>query len=323
MYAMNKYLRILSLALAAALLASQTLWAAGPVAQPVQPVIWRPQIAIVWPHTPEGDPAPLIDTTLVNISVWPREAVPCDQQPALKLAHAQSNEPTELFPSPGTLIWRWVGQVVFPSVEFNDVLANLRQTPDAQFKFVTYGDVAPSHRGFAGNVWVHAIDPRTILPQPVVPTGRSPAAYAESYDARIQIVYPHDRQGRLAPVAQAPLVNVAVDIFDHGTLQTASPDEKGHFRFGVTLLAAEGNGPVQPVDFTAQQITYTVGSQVFPRWVFNDVPVDPRQQTHFLVSVITAGAIQVASPHTTIWTHATDARTYLPQPIPPPACTPS
>jgi hypothetical protein len=88
--------------------------------------------------------------------------------------------------------------------------------------------------------------------------------------------------------------------------------------FGPHLFVAPGNGPIQPVGVAPQQITYTVNGQSFPRWVFNNVPVQPTQQYNFLADVSTD--LKTASRYSTIWTHSPDARTYLPHPHPPPPC---
>lgn len=69
------------------------------------------------------------------------------------------------------------------------------------------------------------------------------------------------------------------------------------------------------------KMTYSANGQIYPRWVFNDVPVKPGGQSHFIAWVTTSRR-SLLSPFTTIWTHAADARTYLPAPEPPPSCVP-
>jgi hypothetical protein len=45
--------------------------------------------------------------------------------------------------------------------------------------------------------------------------------------------------------------------------------------------------------------------------------VKPGQQYHFTASVFQG---KISCPYTTIWTHAADARTFLPHPEVPPPC---
>jgi hypothetical protein len=141
------------------------------------------------------------------------------------------------------------------------------------------------------------------------------------YDSRIQVVWPHDGRGRFTPVEQATYVNVAVDVFAHDTFDAAVPEASGTYPFSLTLLKADGNGPLEPVLRAAEVITQTANDLEYARWVFNDVPVNPAHATHFVVSLLPAGG-RAASPNTTVWTHASDARTILPNPPVPPSCLP-
>lgn len=297
--------------------------AAAQPAGPTPPPPWLPQIAVVWPHDEAGRPASVQDATHVNVSVWPRGQVPCDAMPGYRLLVARGAEPSEVLAetrSQGTV--RVVGASHFPSLEYNDVAASLGGEPAARYAFVVYGEVQSTRLDLAGNVWVHAADARTIYPEPVVPTGRAATPHPDGYDARIQIVWPHDGRGLPAPVDAATHVNAAVEVFAHGTRLAAIPDASGAYPFGLSLLRAEGNGALARVPIDAQIASYDVGGEEYPRWVFNDVPVTPGTQTHFLVSLLPAGG-KAVSPHTTVWTHAADGRTILPEPTPPPACAPA
>ena len=268
---------------------------------------WHPYIAIVWPHDGRGNPTTVAQSRAVNISVWPTKQVSCSEYPERSLLMAKDNEPTQPIRISGQLIQRTVGGVTFPSLEFNNIPANLAAEPTAKFRFLYYGS----------SVWVHAADPRTFYPHPVVPTGyREPLS--GSLAPRIQIVWPHDERGQFAPVERAPFVNIAVDLFEHGTLNSVLPEYQPIKLF---LHIAEGNGALTFLDRTTQKVTYTVGDKTYPRWVFNNVPVRPGQQYHFLVSVL-PGERKTSSPFATIWTHARDARTILPYPQVPPPCVP-
>ncbi|MGH2460143.1 MAG: hypothetical protein ACRDIY_14910 [Chloroflexota bacterium] len=174
------------------------------------------------------------------------------------------------------------------------------------------------------------------------PLGSGTAAHAEggAVDARIERVWPHDRQGNYATVAAAPLVNVDVYLFQRGTLNPVSCD----FANPVTLRWAQnwtshvglptvgsprGGGGLLPAydDFLqnpdgtklngvlGQEVTRTENGVTFPTWVFNDVPVEPGVQvggtvtTYFLVEV---GGVDY---RTSVWAHGLDQRTLLPQPV--------
>lgn len=278
---------------------------------------WRnPLISVVWPHDAQGRFVPVERAPLVNVSVWPSEPVVCDQPPQIPLMlwRARDNEPAEPVGVSPQMILRSGDGFRFPTLEFNDVPANLGAEPTARYRFMIF--TANS----TGNVWVHAADPRTFFPEQVVPTGYSDL-HPKQVDTRIQVVWPHDEQGHVAPVERATRVNIAVDIFEHGTLNSVPPEfPPADLRAGIFLFAAEENAPLSmTVPGTnelwakAQKTTYMVGDKIFPRWVFNDVPVRPGVQHHFLVWA--GGANLQTFP--TIWTHAVDARTFFPMPQPP------
>ncbi len=229
---------------------------------------------------------------------------------------AKDNEPTQQVGIPGQFsCCREVNGVRFPTVEYNNVPADLAIDPQGQYRF-TLGLVP----GGASGIWVHAADGRTVKPGPVVPTGYVEPGAGGGYDAYVQIVWPHDAQGRPAPVERATLVNVAVDIFSHGTHLSVPPDFEPD---GLSLGVYTDDGRVQvgdhPRGLQPEKTTYSAHGQTYPGWVFNDVPVEPGERYHFL-ALVYHGKIQW--PHTTIWTHATDARTYLPALEPPPSCVP-
>lgn len=281
---------------------------------------WYPQIAIVWPHDGQGTSTSVELSRAFNVSVWPAQQVRCDIEANFQLMIAKQNGLARVAAVAGEPATRAVGAVTFPALEYNDVEANLAGDRTVQYRLLTYGEVQPTRMDFAGNVWIHAADPRTILPGPVLPLGLATTARpAGGYDSRIQVVWPHDGKGNFTPVEEATYVNVAVDIFAHDTFDAVVPQASGSFPFSVTLLKADGNGPLEPVLRTAEVITQTANDQEYPRWVFNDVPVNPARATHFVVSLLPAGG-KAASPYTTVWTHASDARTILPNPPVPPSC---
>lgn len=277
---------------------------------------WQgPRIAIVWPHNGAGVFTSVASSRAVNVSVWPSNAVRCvDAMPSqeITLWRASNNEPAAPVSIHGQLSYKSQASVLFPSLEFNDVPADMASNPANRYYFLL--------GGFQGNVWVDATDARTYLPYPVTPAGFSQSAVPSSVDTRIQIVYPHDRNGNFAGLEQATLVNVAVDIFEHGTLNSVPLNYNpgpillyiAEANFPIALARAE-TGSVATVAMASLE-PYTANGVKYPRWVFNNVMVEPGKQYHYLVRV------QGVETSPTIWTHATDVRTYLPNPPLPPSC---
>jgi hypothetical protein len=284
---------------------------------------WYPRTSIVWPHDGQGNPTSVVQSRAINVSVWPTRQVPCNERDGwerISLQVAKNNEPVQIAAASGQRILRTVNGVMFPSVEYNNVPADMTTDPTTQYRFV-YGAVF-------SNVWVHAADPRTLYPHPVVPTGYSERRPRE-VDTRIQIVWPHNGRGNFTPVERATFVNIAVDIFAHSTLKSVPPDYLVDSSLipNPVLLVAEGNGPLRERNEAGasfaipERITYTVNGRTYPRWVFNNVAVKPGQQYHFMVTASSPEA-DFERAYSTIWTHAVDARTFLPHPEVPPPCVP-
>src|SRR5579859_7907858 len=180
-------------------------------------VLWYPRISVVWPHDAQGRYTAVVGASAVNVAVWPTVSVQCSQHPGTSLWVAKNNEPATPVPVEGHLQFHSHGAGSFPSLEFNDVPANLAADPQARYTFIAGNEVPVS------NVWVHAADPRTFFPHVAEPVG-SGVPQPGQLDTRIQIVFPHNASGRAAPVGQATYVNVAADIFLHGTLQSVPTD---------------------------------------------------------------------------------------------------
>jgi hypothetical protein len=276
---------------------------------------WQsPFIAIVWPQNGGGVFTPVGSSKAVNISVWPTNSVSCTTPPtqAITLWQAKNNEPAVPVNITPQFFGRTQNNVKFSSLEFNTVPADMAADPMNRYYFML--------GGFQGNVWVDATDARTYLPYPVQPSGFTETAALTQVDTRIQIVYPHDRDGKFASLDKATLVNVAVDIFEHGTLKSVPADYKGG---PIVLYIAEANfamglaqadAGASTVVATANYEPYKIGDVTYPRWVFNNVKVTPGKQYHYMVRV------QSAETFPTIWTHSQDVRTYLPNPTVPPPC---
>jgi len=289
----------------------------------------QPSIAIVYP---DGGLANLANSTQVNLSVWPRYPVQCNcRHPWFEgggggLYVARDNEPMELLATPdeGEVVLRWDGDHWFPSQEFNNIPADLRGGHQVRFVIGYRWGIG------GGQVWVHSADARTLNPRPAVPTGHAEGTPGVSdnlrnLDARIQVVWPHDGQGHQMPVGKARYVNVAVEVFEHGTLKAVRVPAgtlllwgaKGNEGSSVLTRIGQPRGEnLQPPELTY----YQAGDEAYPRYVFNNIPVEPGQQMHFMVEVRDPAPGPDKPPfefHSTVWTHAVDARTYQPQPQPP------
>lgn len=292
---------------------------------------WMPHIAIVWPHDGQGNPTNVAESRAVNVAVWPQTNVPveCEGPPteptqAPVLLMAVNNEPAVRVAVTPKLVLRTANGVTFPSLEYNDVPADLAANPASKLRFVTGAGT------YLGNAWVHAVDARTFSPNQVIPTGYT-GPDPKELDIRIQVVWPHDGKGQVAPVDKATFVNIAVDIFEHGTTKSVPPDYELTSQAvpgkvdHLLLHVAKDNDPmlipspqIAPTASLPERVTYTVNGQTFPRWVFNDIPVEPGRQYHFTAR---PSGSRIADAHPSIWTHASDARTYLPAPELPPSCT--
>lgn len=223
---------------------------------------------------------------------------------------AKNNDVATPVPIEGRLQLRAGPTGSFPALEFDDVPVDVWSVPDDRYSFLAGND------GPVSNVWVHAADARTFAPYPLQPTGTGTAPTSQ-LDSRIQIVFPHDASGNPTSVEQAMYVNVAVDIFLHGTTLSVPVDFQPDI---LNLDEAVGNGPLgQQERVDAKKTTYRLRDLTYPRWVFNDVPLEPKQVYHFAAFVYKG---KIRSPYSTIWTHAADARTFEPAPTVPPACVP-
>jgi hypothetical protein len=88
----------------------------------------------------------------------------------------------------------------------------------------------------------------------------------------------------------------------------------------VLLYIAKGNEPMPPfltcprgIPKPAERITDSANGQVFPRWGFNDVPVEPGKVYHFIATELSPTKPLTIFP--TVWTHApesVDTQTIMP-----------
>ena len=271
-------------------------------AQRPAPGAWVPQIAIVWPHDGAGNSASVAEATYVNVSVWPTNAVRCDSEEIPPLTWAYGNSNALVMAAQATRQMREIDGVRFPTLEYNDIPVNSALVN----RFYIASPVGPN-----SNVWVHAVDARTIQPEIVEPSGVvSPEGMAGLVAPipRINVVWPHDGTGNYLPVESAPFVNVSVLMLDNldRTMDIEYMPE-------LSLLIAEGNDPLQLSEIVPVPVNRSLDGLAYRTWEFNDVPVKAGMQSH-LVVMSQFGAMSVP------WTHAADARTLLPAPLLPPPC---
>jgi hypothetical protein len=119
-------------------------------------------------------------------------------------------------------------------------------------------------------------------------------------DARIEVVWPHG----FAPIDQAELANVGVRLFLPNSLELPACG----WRPKVQLWRSIDNEPAEPVEMADQR---SVDGQPFAYWEANDIDVsparDPARKVYFMTAV---EGVDTAS---SVWAHAADARTYLPE----------
>ncbi len=271
----------------------------------------RPQrvdarVEIVWPH----DFAPVATAQRANIGLRlfePGSLTPlaCDWQPEVTIWQATGHEPAAPI---GQADQRTVNGAPFPVWELNDVDVSRANNPEVQLYFL----VRVAGVETSTSVWAHGADPRTIHPYQDAPSGTSAGA-PRQVDTRIQVVWPHDGAGRAAAVAEAPLANISVALFEHGTRLSAPATWRPR---GLTLYGAWDQEIAQPLARRATMQLRKAGAITYPVWEFTNIPVaraaDPGSKLYLWVMV------DGVETYPSIWAHGADARTLFPamdQPI--------
>jgi hypothetical protein len=300
------------------------------------------KIEIVWPHDEQGNPAPVDTAPLVNAEVYLFERdtlnpVSCQfpQRVTLRWAlkwtagrppyggltpsHHRFERDGLGHPIPdgvvGERVVREVDGKIFPVWVFNDVAV----PRFADLRVGAYYFVEVEGVDARSNIWAHTDDPRAYLPAPRGPADVGEPT-ADSVDALIQIVWPHDGRGIDPAATPRALVNLGVDLAHHPATAIAMRDFGSSVGFGfdrpVRLLRSLNDGFLEPVKTADAAIMMTkqptaFGADAWPRWVFNDIDVsaarDPANTYYFAVQV------DGVPTHTTIWSHGADARTHFPQ----------
>ena len=259
------------------------------------------RIEVVWPH----DWAPVTEAKQANLGMrlfLPGSLVPppCTWTPEVKVWQALDTGPAQPL---GVAVQRTVEGQPFPYWELNDVDVHLAN--DSQHKLYFMIQVSGVDATGTG-VWAHAADPRTYFPQQDVPSGIS-GETVSALDARIEIVWPHDAAGNAKLVGEGNFVNVAVELFAHGTRLSVPV---GWEPAGLTLYGAWNQEIGKPLASQAVMQVRQSGAITYPIWEFQNIPVaaatNPANKLYLWVMA------KGVTTYPTIWTHGADARTFFP-----------
>lgn len=265
------------------------------------------RIEIVWPH----DWAAVDKAKLANIGLrlfMPGSLLPpsCGWQPTVTVWQANNTGPAE--PLRQADQGHLDGQP-YPYWMLNDVDVSRANDPMQKIYFM----VRVEGLSTATSVWAHGADARTYFPAQDVPSGIATDAIT-AVDARIQIVWPHDESGAERSVAEAPLANVAVALFKHGTRLSVPGDWQPA---GVTLYGAWDQEVGRPLATQASKLTRQSGAITYPVWEFHNIPVarataaanqpgGPSAKLYLWVDV------RGVTTYPSVWAHGLDSRTFFP-----------
>lgn len=130
-----------------------------------------------------------------------------------------------------------------------------------------------------------------------------PQSLPDAVDSRIEILWPHN----FAPVSSAQQANLSLRLYA-GRSQEVPPCA---WTPGVELWMARDSEPLRRQTLAVQR---TVEGHPFPVWDVNDIDVswanDPDHKLIFLART----APGLTESFSSVWVHAADARTLLPQP---------
>ena len=134
----------------------------------------------------------------------------------------------------------------------------------------------------------------------------------DDVDVRIEIFWPHD----FAPVTTAAQANLGLRLYRDHSLEPPpcawSPN--------VEVLAARDADPLRRLDLADHR---NVEGHPFPFWTLNDIDVtaanDPQHKLIFMARI----APGLARSNSSVWVHAADARTFLPEPPQPQGVAPA
>lgn len=262
------------------------------------------KVEIVFPHDAAGNAQPVTGAPLANIGVdlfSPGTLAPvaCNFPNTVRLFRSINNQPAQSIAVGERQVLTMDG-TTFPQWVFNNVDVSPAIDPNNKvFFFVQIDGISTN-----SNTWSHAADPRTFFPQQDVPSGVGPAG--ASLDAKIEIVFPHDVLGNPRPVTEATLVNLGIDLFNSGTLQSVSAD----FNSPVRLIRSLNTNVAAPLPGVGQRMIVTTGGVSHPRWVFNNVDVTQATQppNNYSFRAVVDGMTSFPN----VWVHGAESRTIFP-----------
>lgn len=282
--------------------------AAAPEAQ-VQ--VLEAKIQVVWPHSATGQFAAVTAAPLANITAnvflpGTTTSVPCTFNSPVRLWVAVNNEPAVPI-AVGTRRFVQVGgsnPYYYPVWDFNDVNVAAANNPNNKIYMYVQVDNALT----LANVWIHAANALTFLPnppQPITAGGTPPNVVGQ-----IQIVFPHDRSGSQAPVTSAPLANVRVALFEQNSMRSVGVN----FSNPVFLLKGLNNDSLYPAEVNpGQKMVITENGVTYPVWLFNDVEVTAAMNSANKYAFRVA--VQGVGYTSNVWIHGAAAQTLLPNPV--------
>jgi photosystem II stability/assembly factor-like uncharacterized protein len=259
------------------------------------------RIDILWPH----DFAPVGAAQLANLSLRlfagrSQEIPPCAWMPGVELWLARDAEPLR---RQAIASQRTVEGHPFPVWEVNDIDVSWANDPD--HKLVFMARTAPGLAESSGNIWVHAADARTLLPQPPEPEGLS-AAPPAAIDAIIRVVWPHDEAGNSVPVEQANLANISAVLFARDTRLALAPAQMP----GRVWLVGGLDNQVGRRLAAGEAQTVKANGFEYTTFEFNNIDVSlARDPDHHWAFWLEVPGVDAAS---NVWVHGLDGRTRAP-----------
>ncbi len=140
----------------------------------------------------------------------------------------------------------------------------------------------------------------------------APTAPPENVDARIEIFWPHD----FAPVTLAQEANLGLRLYRDHSLEPPpcawSPN--------VVIFAARDAEPLRRVDMAEHR---NMAGHPFPVWMLNDLDVTWANEAGRQLIYMAQVAPGLAQSRASVWIHAADARTKLPDPPQPSGLAPA
>jgi photosystem II stability/assembly factor-like uncharacterized protein len=277
------------------------VWASRRNSRPTRLSAVDARIETLWPQ----GWAPVAQATRANLSLrlfWPNslEPAPCGWLPSVEIWEAQDNEPVRFLQRAHP---RRIGDALAGLWDANDVDVSHAQQPEARLYYL----VRVPNIITRTNVWVHAADSRTYSPRPAQPTAISNTMpTGGKIDARILIVWPHDRAGHPQPVEKAELINVRAALYLPETLISIPPEPK----LTVRLIGALDNGVGRALGIGRMRVINDPFP--YPVWEFDNVDVSAMRHTrsHWAFWLEVDGYLT----HSNLWIHGIDIRTDYPVP---------